>query len=450
MTFPRLSYSALIILRIGLILSLGFAGLIIATETPYWLVAFWMGLLFLIMIYELIRFQKRSKKVLREFLYSINQEDFSTLSIIGETDKELKHAYQVIIDKFRFLRIEKERHYHYLQRIIEHVETALICLYKDNYIQLINPAALNLLQISKIRDLRALEKIDSNLVTLMREIQAGQKVTIRLIRNGKILNLSVRSTEFTLEKDKYKIISLHDIKSELDEQEVDSWQKLVRVLTHEITNSTIPITNMVSFAREFLVDDKGKPKKIPGLSKEEISDLVESLTVAETRSKGLVNFVQKTKSLTRMPEPSFREIKVIDLFVRIKDLFKKDLELSNTELQIKHTVPEIVINADLELIEQVLINLIKNALEALTETQNPRIEISASQSQAGTVKIRVQDNGMGIRKENLDQIFAPFYSTKKDGSGIGLSLSRQIMKLHKGRIEVESGQSEGTCFILEF
>ncbi len=450
MSVLHLSYRVRVILRIALILSVGFAGLIIAAETPYWLVTIWLELIAVILILELIRFHERSKKVLREFLLSINQEDFSSLSTIDENDKELQHAYQLIMDKFRFLRIEKEIHYHYLLRIIEHVDTALICLDKDQNIQLINHSTKDLLQIPKIRDLKALEKIDRNLVSLIREIRTGQREMISLIRHGKILKLTVRATEFTIEKDTYKIISLHDIKPELDEQEVDSWQKLVRVLTHEITNSTIPITNMIAVAREFLVNADGKPKKIPGLNIDEINDLIESLAVAESRSKGLVNFVQTTRSLTRIPEPSFREIKVKDLFTRIKDLFKKELELSNIELKIILNTPNLVLKADLELIEQVLINLIRNAIETLKEITNPFIELSASKNQAGGIRISVRDNGQGIEKENLAQIFVPFYSTKKNGSGIGLSLSRQIMKLHKGRIEVESEKGKGSCFTLEF
>jgi len=450
MSALHLSYRSQVILRIGLILSVGFAGLIIAAETPYWLIAFWLGLIAVFLILELIRFHERNKKALREFLLSINQEDFSSLSSLSENDKELQYAYKLIMDKFRFLRIEKEIHYHYLQRIIEHVDTALICLDKGNNIELINRSAKDLLQITNIRDLKALEKIDKDLVSLIHEIHTGQRGMIRLIRHGKILNLTVRATEFILEKDKYKIVSLHDIKPELDEQEVDSWQKLVRVLTHEITNSTIPITNMISVAREFLVDTKGKPKKIPGLSNEEISDLIESLTIAESRSKGLVNFVQTTKSLTRIPEPSFREIEVKDLFTRIKDLFKKELELSNIELKTLIKPPDLVLIADLELIEQVLINLTRNAFEAMKEITNPLLELSAGKNEAGRISINLRDNGHGIEKENLSQIFVPFYSTRKNGSGIGLSLSRQIMKLHKGRIEVESEPGKGSCFTLEF
>lgn len=450
MPLPHLSYRYQVILRTGLILSVGFAGLIITLETPYWMVSFWLGLVIIILILELIRFHERSKKALREFLISINQEDFSSLTTVDETDKELQHAYQLILDKFRYLRIQKEKHYHYLKRVIEHVDTALICLDQNQYIQLINRSAKDLLLVSEIKDLRSLEKLDKDLVSIIRNIGTGQREMIRLIRHGKLLNLSVRATEFILEKDSYKIVSLHDIRSELEEQEVDSWHKLVRVLTHEIMNSTIPITNMVGIAREFLVDDKGIPKKIPGLQNDEIGDLIMSLKTAESRSKALVNFVQTTKSLTRIPEPTFSEVSVNELFKRIKGLFKKELDQLEIDFTVTLKRSDLVIKADLELIEQVLINLVRNAIEALKSTSGPEIELSAEQKNKTGAIIRIRDNGPGIREENLDQIFIPFFSTKKEGSGIGLSLSRQIMKLHKGRIEVETETGSGSCFSLEF
>ncbi len=450
MEFARFSYRIRVIVRILLILSVGFAGVIIAALTPYWLISLWLGLFVIVLVMELIRYHERSKKVLREFLHSIDQEDFSTLSIADEKDLELQSAYQKILDKFRFLRIEKETHYHYLQRIIEHVDTALICFDTDEQIQLVNRAAKELLGLHRISDLKTLDKIDKNLGARIRKLETGHREMIRIILDGRILNLSIRGTEFKLEKKKYKIVSLHDIKPELDEQEVDSWQKLVRVLTHEIMNSTIPITNLVGFAREFLVDEEGNPKKIPGLKEDEINDLVESLTTAEGRSKGLVNFVQTTKSLTRIPEPSFREIEVQDLFTRLKDLFKHEIESSNIEMKMVLGKDDLVLKADLELIEQVLINLIRNAIEALRNTKNPVIEINALGTPSGSIAISVCDNGQGIDKENLDNIFVPFYSTKKEGSGIGLSLSRQIMHKHKGRINVKSEPGKGSCFTLEF
>ena len=175
----------------------------------------------------------------------------------------------MLSEKFRNLRIERETNYHYLQRIIEHVDTALICLKDEQNIQLINKTAQNLLQVSEIKTLSAIVKVDAELAELVSQIKSGDKEMIRFIRHGRIMKLSIRATEFTLDGETYKIVSLQDIKSELEEQELDSWQKLVRVLTHEIMNSAIPITNMVSMARQILLDDEGKPKEIPGLSQED-------------------------------------------------------------------------------------------------------------------------------------------------------------------------------------
>lgn len=444
------SYRVKVLVRIALILITGFIGVFLALNTPYWMVSFWMGLLAVLLTIELIRFHERSVKGLREFLTSIRQEDFSTLSAIDGNDEELQQAYQMILEKFQDLRIQKETHYHYLQRVIEHVDTALICLDHHQDIHLINRSAKELLQVPDIKDLRSLEKIDKGLVNLIREIDSGQREIIRLVRHGKIHNLSVRASTFTLEKDRYKIVSLHDIKSELEEQEVESWQKLVRVLTHEIMNSTIPITNMVGLARDFLVDDVGHPKEIPGLDKEEIDDLLESLSTAENRSKGLVKFVQTTKDLARLPEPTIVEVRVDELFSRLKGFFKNVIKQSDIEFKIIICKPGLVIMADLEMIEQVLINLIKNAIEAVGDKSGARIKLTADQKANRAITISVSDNGPGIPEENLDKIFIPFYSTKKEGSGIGLSLSRQIIKLHRGRIDVETEPGAGTTFMLEF
>ena len=450
MSLANFSYRIRVILRILLIFSVGFAGVVIATLTPYWLISLWLGLFVIILVMELIRFHERSKKVLHEFLHSIEQDDFSSISIADEKDTDLQSAYRKILDKFRFLRIEKEAHYHYLQRVIEHVDTALICFDTDERIQLANRAAKDLLGLQSIRDLKTLEKLDKSLVLRIRKLKTGQREMIRVIRDGRILNLSIRGTEFRLKQATYKIVSLHDIKPELDEQEVDSWQKLVRVLTHEIMNSTVPITNLVGFAREFLVDEEGNPKKIPGLKEEEISDLVESLTTAESRSQGLVNFVQTTKSLTKIPEPSIAEIRVDNLCTRLKELFRHELEQMKIECNLEQEKPGMVFFADVELIEQVLINLIRNAIDALKDTRDPVIEIKACHKPSGAFALSIRDNGKGIDKDSLENIFIPFYSTKKEGSGIGLSLSRQIMQKHKGRIDVKSEPGKGSCFTLEF
>lgn len=422
----------------------------LALMTPYWMVSFWLGVLVLGLCVELIRYHERSLRALREFLQFIRQGDFASVSTIDEHNRELQEAYEYILHQFRNLRIERETNYHYLKRVIEHVDTALVCLKDEQHIQLINQAAMQLLQVPEIKEVNALEKVDHELANLIRSIPSGEKEMIRFIRHGRIMKLSVRATSFTLDGQPYKIVSLQDIKSELEEQELESWHKLVRVLTHEIMNSAIPITNMVSVAKKILLGEGDAPREIKGLSREERDDLLESLSTAESRSHGLSAFVQSTRSLTRIPEPHFENLQIDELFKRLDKLFKEELKQASIGLNINISPADLVLRADRDLIEQVMINLLKNAMDALKETGDPVIDLEAFRTRDGGIALRVCDNGQGIKKEDLDQIFVPFFSTKKEGSGIGLSLSMQIMKLHKGRIDVQSEEGEGTCVSLEF
>jgi two-component system nitrogen regulation sensor histidine kinase NtrY len=450
MPFLRASYRLGIVLRIILILTAGFAAIVLALMTPYWMVSFWLGVLVLGLCVELIRYHERSLRALREFLQFIRQGDFASVSTIDEHNRELQEAYEYILHQFRNLRIERETNYHYLKRVIEHVDTALVCLKDEQHIQLINQAAMQLLQVPVIKEVSALEKVDQELANLIRSIPSGEKELIRFIRHGRIMKLSIRATSFTLDGQPYKIVSLQDIKPELEEQELESWHKLVRVLTHEIMNSAIPITNMVSVAKKILLGEEDTPREIKGLSREERDDLLESLSTAESRSQGLSVFVQSTRSLTRIPEPRFVKLSIEELFKRLDKLFNPEMEQASIRLNIHISPSDLVLKADRDLIEQVMINLLKNAMDALKETSEPVIDLEAFRTREGGMVLRVCDNGQGISKENLDQIFVPFFSTKKEGSGIGLSLSMQIMKLHKGCIDVRSEEGEGTCVSLEF
>ncbi|MGW8315278.1 MAG: sensor histidine kinase [Bacteroidales bacterium] len=439
-----------VVLRIILILTVAFSGFFLAVRTPFWLVSFWLGVLLVVLVMELIRFHERSVRALRRFLLSVRQGDFASISTADEKNTELHEAYRMIRDQFLNLRIEKETNYHYLKRVIEHVDTALICLRDDTRVELINRAATDLLQISEIQDVSALAKIDSQLTGLVTSIRSGQREMIRVIRHGRIMKLSVRATEFSLDGVLYKIVSMQDIKSELEEQELESWQKLVRVLTHEIMNSAIPITNMVSLARKILLDDQGKPIAIPGLTTEEVEDLMTSLSTAESRSEGLSRFVQTTRSLTQIQEPVFEVIRVSGLFTRIREIFKKELAGQGIKMSVNLKPDNLEIKADSGMLEQVIINLIRNAMDALKATSAPVINLTGCRTREGGMAIQICDNGQGISNENMDHIFVPFYSTKKEGSGIGLSLSLQIMKLHKGRIDIASEVGEGTCVSLVF
>jgi nitrogen-specific signal transduction histidine kinase len=257
--------------------------------------------------------------------------------------------------------------------------------------------------------------------------------------------LDLKNTELKAQKDK---IEMH--KDELVSREITTWQKLVHIISHEIVNSTIPITNLAGITAQMLEDESGEVQKPEKIGLEVTEDIHHSLRIIESRTKGLVNFVKVTRSLTDIPKPNLRKIVLKDLFERLSMLYKSDFQEKHIQFEKEIFPPDLVIEADLELIEQVLINLIWNAMDAMQETSEPLLSIKAMKDETGQVKISVTDNGKGISEDVLEQIFLPFYSTKPNNSGIGLSLSQQIMMLHNGRLQVNSKLNEGATFVMVF
>lgn len=239
-------------------------------------------------------------------------------------------------------------------------------------------------------------------------------------------------------------------KDELVTKEINTWQKLVSIISHEIVNSAIPITNLAGMAGQMLEDESGKVLKPDKIGVEATEDIRHSLKIIESRTQALVNFVKATKSLTQIPKPNIRKISLKELFDRLTTLYQAKFRETGVRFEKQVIPPDLSVEADLELIEQVMINLIQNSLEALQETADRRLSITASGNGSEQVQITVTDNGPGISHEVLEKIFLPFYSTKTNKSGIGLSLSRQIMMLHNARLEVRSEPGKGATFTLVF
>jgi len=239
-------------------------------------------------------------------------------------------------------------------------------------------------------------------------------------------------------------------KDELITKEISTWQKLVNIITHEIVNSAIPITNLAGMTGQMLEDESGEVLKPGMISEETTEDIHHGLRIIESRTKALINFVKATKSISQIPKPNIRRISLKELFDRITVLYKAKFKESGIKLETQIVPADLSIEADLELIEQVLINLIQNAMEAMQETSDPGLAINGWENESGQVQISVSDNGAGISNEMLERIFLPFYSTKTNKSGIGLSLSQQIMMQHHGRLEVNSESGKGATFILVF
>ncbi len=410
------------------------------------------GVLILILLIELFYFIDRSNRDLYNLLLSLKHKDFtqSVATRFSERSfRELEEMFSEIRNVYRDASIEREVHYQYLQFIINHINVTLICFRADGAISLFNPAARKMLGITSPDHISIIKKINEDLYELILRLSSGQNELIRLILKGELMHLSIYVTEFKLQEIPHKLVSIQNIKEELETQELESWQKLIRVLTHEIMNSVTPISSLSSAINEMLMEEDGTMKPVSRIPADDIDDMYNSLRTIEERSRGLLKFVGNYKDLTRMPQPVFMNIRLIDLFDQVSILMKKTLDKQKITFEVYSEGPELDVYADKDMILQILINLIANARDALERKKNKKIRMTGFRLGEKTF-IQVSDNGQGIDRESIDKVFIPFFTTKKKGSGIGLSLARQIMRLHKGSIYFTTEEGKGTTFTLEF
>jgi len=407
-----------------------------------------LGILWVSQIVFLIYYVNKTNRDLLLFLQSFEFQD-DTLTFNKKKRlpfRQLYNEFNRIIDNFQKVKLEKEMEQHYFQYSIKHVDTGLVSFEEDGKVELYNEAARKLLKLEYVRNISAFDRVKAGLSSQMMALKPGKQITIKLVREHEILFLSLRAAEFKLQDKPIKLISLQNIKNELDEKEMDSWQKLIRVLTHEIINSVSPITLLSSTLVKMFEKD-GVTRRVEELDENQIGDALSGLQAINKRSRGLSRFVESYKSLTRAPEPVIGEIEVKRLFESISVLMKRGSISNIPEIEIKVSPVDLMINADEKMIEQVLINLLKNAIEAGQNQKDFRIRLCASED-IGNTLVEVSDNGPGIAPEVLENIFVPFYTTKKDGSGIGLSLSRQIIRKLGGKMEVISKEGEGATFMI--
>ena len=410
------------------------------------------AVLIIILLVELFFFIDRSNRDLYNMLLSLKQKDFSQSVATRFSEKsfrELEEIFNEIRNVYRDASIEREVHYQYLQFIINHINVTLICFRADGAISVFNPAARKMLGVTAPDHISIIKKINEDLYELILKLSSGQNEMIKVILKGELMQLSVYASEFKLQEVPHKLVSIQDIKEELETQELESWQKLIRVLTHEIMNSVTPISSLSSALNEMLIEEGGERKPVTQIPADDLDDMYKSLQTIEDRSKGLLKFVSHYKDLTRLPHPVFMNIKLEELFDHISNLMKKDMDKQNITFEVHSEGPELSIYADKDMILQVLINLLANARDALERKKNKKIKLAGFRI-GEKIFIQVSDNGPGIDQESIDKVFIPFFTTKKKGSGIGLSLARQIMRLHKGSIYFNTEEGKGTTFTLEF
>ncbi len=421
----------------------------LASRTTLYVTIVIVAALVMYQVYDLIHYVEKTNRDLTRFLQSIQYADFSqtfTGGGLGSSFDDLKAAFMRVTDEFRRARAEKEEHSRYLQTVVQHVAIGLLAFKGNGAVDLINNAAKRLLRVPHLKNIAALEALSPALVNTLHRLKSGERALVKIEDREGLLQVAVSATQFKLRDELFTLVSLQNIQSELEEKEMEAWQNLIRVLTHEIMNSVTPIASLASSINDLLPPAAGEAP----VSLETVQDVRSAVQTIQRRSAGLLHFVDSYRNLTRIPKPNFQVFPVARLFAQVQQLMSANVRQSGIRFETHVEPANLMLTADLELIEQVLINLLLNAMEALQEHASPRIELSARLDEGGKIIIEVKDNGPGIIAEALANIFIPFFTTKKGGSGIGLSLSRQIMRLHRGTINARSLPNVETVFTLRF
>ncbi|HVZ26510.1 MAG TPA: HAMP domain-containing sensor histidine kinase [Sediminibacterium sp.] len=447
MTFNKVAWS--ILLRvIGLFVTL--------TAAAYCLLdAYYVFFIFLLPLiayqgYDFYRFHKQAEKEVEQFVESVQYRDFSrnfNVSQAPEDLKPLRKGFNEINTAFKVISREKETQYHYLQKILELVDTGILSYGTESgHVVWLNDSLKKMLQLPYLRTIHSLEKRDAALYAEIMQLKPGNSHIATIHQNGNQYKILLSATAFQTDGQKYYLIAFQNINEALDETESKAWQKLLSVMTHEIMNSVAPISSLADTLKNRLQQTMAEMDNSNGV----VEDLELGINTIKKRSEGLLKFAEVYRNLNKISTPNLKQVYVRDLFENMHNLMEPTLQAKGIEMDILLKDTELQLEVDPSLIEQVVINLIVNAMEAVKESPAPVITLSASVNEQGRTVVRVTDNGIGMSEEVMQNIFIPFFSTKKNGSGIGLSLCKQIILLHKGHITVQSVEGRGTVFTLQF
>jgi two-component system, NtrC family, nitrogen regulation sensor histidine kinase NtrY len=419
-----------------------------------WYIAANFILLLGIQVVLLLRYLNRINRDLANFFGAISSDDSSIVYKKGASSRSFEMLYSLfdlVNLKIQRLKIENTERSFYLQHLVENAGIGIMSFKSGGDIDILNPSARILLNIPASKSIRHLDDLDEDTVSQLKQLTPARQHLVRFRLNGELTPLAVRVSEFIIQGETIRLLTLQNIKHELEENELVSWQKLIRTLTHEIMNSVGPISSSIRTIKSFFRMDRSESgDENIRLTDETISDTVRGLDIIDERAQGMMEFVDKFRSLTIMPALHLTEIKISDLFQGISLLFSAETTDRFIKLSARADPESLVVMADKQLIEQVLINLVTNSIQALDDQENKQINLSAFMDYSGRIWIQVSDNGSGISEEISDKVFVPFFTTREKGSGIGLSLSRQIMRMHGGMISYKSAPGKETVFSLVF
>lgn len=401
--------------------------------------AFYVGVVAALSVVELFYFLTNFIRNIRTFLIAIQQHDFNIhFQENRDSLRELYRELNKVTGSFKKLGEEKEVQHRFLEMLVEHIRIGIICFDDQGEVRLANNAFRKLVY-QKQNMKFTLDRLEPSLVHELMNMQPGETKTIKYASSSSAKVLALYSSDFRLKEVGYKLISLQDITHEMDSREVEAWMKLMRVLTHEIMNSMSPI---VSLSDTLYTMAQAQLQKSQS---EVMHSLRDGLDAIRVRSRGLQQFSDSYRQLSRLPAPNFQETTSGELLRKVTSLFSDEFRTNQIKLITEILDSKIMIDSNL--LEQALINLFKNSIDALHGCENAMIALKAAPSNS-KFQLQISDNGPGIHELDLDKIFVPFFSTKKDGTGIGLAIVRQIVHLHRGEIYVESIPNERTTFTI--
>ena len=404
----------------------------------------------IIQLVDFYNFHRKAQQEVEQFVESIHYRDFSRYFDVKEAPLELKslrQGFNEINTTFKTVSREKETQFQYLQKILELVNTGILSYeHKSGEIGWMNESFKNMLGIPYLKTIGSLERRDANLYREVLNIRPGENKIVSLTRDKNVYKALMAATAFQTDGRVYKLVAFQDVNEALDETEAKAWQRLLSVMTHEIMNSVAPISSLAETMLNRLQQSARLLEGQPGA----LEDLELGIGTIRKRSEGLLKFAETYRNLNKITTLTLKRVFARDLFETMHVLMEPTLIQKNIEMDILLTDTDLDLEVDTNLIEQVLINLVVNAIDAVKERPEPVISLSAYRGSNGHAILKVSDNGMGMSPEVMDNIFIPFFSTKKTGSGIGLSLCKQIMLLHKGNIQVQSVEGVGSSFLLHF
>lgn len=443
------SFRFRLIMRIMLLMLAILGFLHFAGKPGYVFTSIEFGIFTIILVIELILFVERGYRQVIQMLSSVKEKDYNiTFSPAHRTYifQNLSEILNDLVKSHKQVRIERELHYQFLNHIVDQLNSGIACFDSQGKVTLANSALRNTLGVKHIRNISSFSTISPAFPSIIKDLKTGEERLFSFVHKGELKRFFVSSTKIKLLEKDYTLVAMQNVNTPIQEAENESYKRLIRVLTHEIMNSVTPILSLSQSMNEmFLESESEAPINI---SAQDLDDVIAGYQAIALRSRALMRFVTDFKSLSNLPKPQITNVSIEHLFRNIRSLLSGTLAEKGINISFQIAPSITTINVDQDLIEQVLINLIRNSIDAVaTCPQEPQIVIEAAQ-ESGYTTLSVTDNGCGITPSSFDQIFVPFFTTKQNGSGIGLSLSRQIVQLHGGTIYFRSEPNSSTTFTI--